>query len=174
MSGIDLIQLMTGMDMPVGSVVFCDPYWNIMGYPDSYMRNVYSASDVLLSPSFGEGFGLPILEAQACGTPVIVNDCTSMPELCFAGWKTTGQRIYSGQNSWQFAPNIDSILDCLEQAYDKRGDEKLRRDARIGAEAYDADLVTTQYWKPVLDEIEQEITSGGGLELLGVNGEDMV
>ena len=40
-----------------------------------------SAARVLLLPSWYEGFGLPILQAQACGTPVITSDRASMPEV---------------------------------------------------------------------------------------------
>jgi glycosyltransferase involved in cell wall biosynthesis len=32
-------------------------------------------------PSFYEGFGMPALEAMACGTPTIVSDCSSLPEV---------------------------------------------------------------------------------------------
>lgn len=42
---------------------------------------IYSAADVLLFPSFHEGFGLPILEAMACGCPVITSNCSAMPEV---------------------------------------------------------------------------------------------
>ena len=42
---------------------------------------LYSAADVLLYPSFYEGFGLPILEALACGTAVITSNVSSMPEV---------------------------------------------------------------------------------------------
>lgn len=42
---------------------------------------LYSAADVLLYPSFYEGFGLPILEAMACGTPVITSNTSSLPEV---------------------------------------------------------------------------------------------
>jgi len=41
---------------------------------------LYSAAKVLLYPSFYEGFGLPIIEAMACGTPVITSNVSSMPE----------------------------------------------------------------------------------------------
>lgn len=42
---------------------------------------LYSAATVLFYPSLYEGFGLPILEAMACGTPVITSDTSSMPEV---------------------------------------------------------------------------------------------
>jgi glycosyltransferase involved in cell wall biosynthesis len=41
----------------------------------------YSAATVFVYPSLAEGFGLPPLEAMACGTPVIVSNTTSLPEV---------------------------------------------------------------------------------------------
>lgn len=43
----------------------------------------YNAAEVLVYPSFYEGFGLPPLEAMACGTPVITSNITSLPEVCY-------------------------------------------------------------------------------------------
>jgi glycosyltransferase involved in cell wall biosynthesis len=40
----------------------------------------YRAADVFVYPSFNETFGLPILEAMACGCPVVTSDTSSMPE----------------------------------------------------------------------------------------------
>ncbi len=45
------------------------------------MPLLYNAATLLLYPSFYEGFGLPILEAMACGTPVITSNVSSMPEI---------------------------------------------------------------------------------------------
>ena len=42
----------------------------------------YNGSEILVYPSFYEGFGLPPLEAMACGTPVIASNVTSLPEIC--------------------------------------------------------------------------------------------
>ena len=49
------------------------------------LRGLYSASDVLLQLSRAEGFGLPVIEAQASGTPVIVNGATAMAENVVLG-----------------------------------------------------------------------------------------
>ncbi|SFC33854.1 glycosyltransferase family 4 protein [Clostridium uliginosum] len=43
----------------------------------------YNATEVLVYPSFYEGFGLPPLEGMACGTPVIASNVTSLPEVCY-------------------------------------------------------------------------------------------
>jgi len=53
-----------------------------LGYlPDDTMRIVLSNALALVFPSIYEGFGLPILEAMACGCPVVTNHMASMPEV---------------------------------------------------------------------------------------------
>ncbi|WP_456380572.1 glycosyltransferase family 4 protein [Hydrogenimonas sp.] len=46
------------------------------------LLTLYNESALFLFPSLYEGFGLPPLEAMACGTPVVVSDRSSMPEVC--------------------------------------------------------------------------------------------
>jgi glycosyltransferase involved in cell wall biosynthesis len=45
------------------------------------LRDLYAQAACLVLPSLGEGFGLPVLEAMACGTPVITSNTSSMPEV---------------------------------------------------------------------------------------------
>lgn len=54
---------------------------NIPWIPESELPLLYSSAKLLLYPSLYEGFGLPILEAMACGTPVITSSISSMPEV---------------------------------------------------------------------------------------------
>ena len=52
------------------------------GYiPDEELPAAYSGADIFIYPSTHEGFGLPPLEAMACGTPVITSNSTSLPEV---------------------------------------------------------------------------------------------
>jgi len=52
------------------------------GYVDDIeLVNLYNKASIFIYPSFFEGFGIPPLEAQACGTPVICSNTTSLPEV---------------------------------------------------------------------------------------------
>ena len=52
------------------------------GYiPEEDLPALYNGADLFVFPSLYEGFGLPVLEAMACGTPVVTSDSTSLPEV---------------------------------------------------------------------------------------------
>jgi glycosyltransferase involved in cell wall biosynthesis len=137
---------------------FCDQYAYVVGYSEEHMANLYASFDVLLNCSKGEGFGIPIVESQACGTPVIVGDWTAMSELCFGGWmvfKQEADRTWNGQGAYMFAPRVEAIEDRLMQAYKAAGESFT--DCVEGAKAYDADCITQTYWKPALDTLQEKI-----------------
>ena len=53
-----------------------------LGYTgESALRGLYAHAACLVLPSLGEGFGLPVLEAMACGTPVVTASTSSLPEV---------------------------------------------------------------------------------------------
>lgn len=137
-------------------------------YPDEYMRTVYSASDVLLNPAKSEGFGLPLLEAQMCGCPIAASDFSTTDELLFAGWKIAGRRYWSpGMDSWRLSVDPNSVTEALEAAYAARGNELLRKQARMGAVSLDTAKVADLYWRPALREIEEMVVGkGGGLKMV--------
>ena len=54
----------------------------LLGYVDRQdMPALYSGASIFAYPSFYEGFGLPVLEAMACGTPIITSNVSSLPEV---------------------------------------------------------------------------------------------
>lgn len=140
-------------------VIMCDQYAYAFGMlNDAYMVNVYNASDVLLNPCKAEGFGLPIVEAQMCGTPVAATDFATTDEILFGGWKLAGQPDWSpGADSWRMTVYVSEIVAALNEAYDNRHNDKLRQKARNGAMRFDSRTVFNQYWKPALKEIERII-----------------
>ena len=62
--------------------------------PDSDLVEFYNRAEIFIYPSFYEGFGLPILEAMACGAPVISSSASSMPEVGRRG------RVVCGPCRW--------------------------------------------------------------------------
>lgn len=87
---IDLVQLViVGKDQWQSSKIYARvKQLNVeddvifTGYvSDEDLMLLYNAADVYVYPSIYEGFGLPILEAMACGTPVVTSNTTSMPEV---------------------------------------------------------------------------------------------
>jgi len=150
--GVDIRHLLS--DFPEGSFLFTDQYAYKVGVPAAQIADIYRAADVLTNTSWGEGFGVPIIEAQACGTPVVVTDTTAMPELVGAGWKVPGERMWhDSQSAWARRPLISGITDAYEQAYDQV-DEHMSARAWAFAQDYDADHVLQEYWKPALERLE--------------------
>jgi len=56
---------------------------HLTGYIENkYLKYIYNLASVFLYPSYYESFGIPILEAMSCGTPVITSNTTGMAEVC--------------------------------------------------------------------------------------------
>ena len=118
------------------------------------MADVYSSLDVLLNPAMGEGFGLPVLEAQACGVPAIVTDFTAMSEVCGAGWKVrlrprldADARLAGVAERRGGRREPRGVLRALRAGPARRS----RAQAREHALRYDADRVLEEHWLPALD-----------------------
>jgi glycosyltransferase involved in cell wall biosynthesis len=54
-----------------------------VGYvPEEYLPGLYAGAEAFVLPSLHEGFGLPCIEAMACGTPVVASNRAALPETC--------------------------------------------------------------------------------------------
>lgn len=149
--GIDLVALTEASGIDSKQVVFADQYGHRMGVPDDIMAQIYSRTDVLLSATAGEGFGLPVLEAQACGTRVIVSNFSAQPELVGDGWCVEVQPQWNpSQLGWFCTPQVRSIVEALEAAYETGGGHS--QQAADFALEYGADRVFEERWVPLIDE----------------------
>jgi len=87
-----------------------------LGYvSDEDLEALYGAADLFVYPSAYEGFGLPVLEAMACGTPVITSNTSSLPEVVGEAGLTVDPE------------NLTELSNAIERIYTS---DQLRRDMR--------------------------------------------
>lgn len=83
--------------------------------PEADLPALYSAATLFVFPSLYEGFGLPVLEAMACGVPVVCSDTSSLPEV-------------AGDAALRVNPtDVEALAAAIEHAL---ADEALRADLR--------------------------------------------
>lgn len=156
--GVNIPKLMGHVGLDSDAVLICDQYRAVhRPFPPEKMAAIYSSLDVLLAPSAGEGFGIPVVEANACGVPAIVSDFSAQPEVLGAGWKVEGVTHYTRIGAWQFLPDIEDIHEALTKAYTlpDMARKQAAKKARAHALTYDVNTVLTEYMLPALAEAQE-------------------
>lgn len=97
-----------------------------VGWPVEDLVGLYNAADVFISTSRGEGFGLTIAESLACGTPVIAQNVSAIPEVVGPGGILIDPErevtVPSGKDQW--LPDIAAFTEALERLYQSSGARK--------------------------------------------------
>lgn len=97
------------------------------GWSEDDLAALYNAADVFISTSRGEGFGLTIAESLACGTPVIAQNVSAIPEVVGPGGILIDPvreiTTPSGKDNW--LADVPAFTDALQRMYQSKG---LRRD----------------------------------------------
>lgn len=160
--GLHLDALVQALDFPPEVVMFPDRYSLLTGLISNEAMAAWFASlDILSACSYGEGFGMPVLEAQACCVPVVVTDFSGTGEMCFSGWKVIGKKHWiNGHHSWWRRPEVNDIAASYEVAWRAREEGKLSQIGAVGrskALEFDVDYITENYWAPVLEQIEANL-----------------
>jgi glycosyltransferase involved in cell wall biosynthesis len=170
--GLDFVQLLETLSIPWSTltdmreerrnrawVVFPDQHrqWCRL-YSEQDLAQLYSSFDVLMSPSMSEGFGLPILEAQACGVPVITLAFSSMPELTWIGKCLQPiQLAWEERGGWRAVPGVDDIVESIEWAMEARSTGRVVGElaswGRGKAAEFAWDKIVADYWVPLLEEL---------------------
>lgn len=161
--GINVKQYLKFLGVPANAFMMVNEADLALGVPDEHLVQFYRASDVFLLPSMGEGFGMTIPEAQACGCPVIVQDCSATAELCVNGIKLKPlQHMWLPQLGyyWQL-PSIPRIVRALGMVYNYEPSPRFwdeRREAGIEHIRQNYDWrVIKNYWRTLLDRVEAEL-----------------
>jgi glycosyltransferase involved in cell wall biosynthesis len=151
--GWDLPSLLKSLSIPDDAVAFPDPNDYRFGLEPENLAAFYTSFDVLLATSYGEGFGVPTIEAQACGTRVIGSNWAATPDLVSDdGWLVGGMPAWdSGQNAWWQIPSPTSIAQALEDAY--YADRGTNQTSVDFAKQFDVETVWRDNWLPVLTKL---------------------
>ena len=155
--GVDLMAAIRHWGLPRDRVRIVDQGAYASGLiGQDKLAAIDSAADVMLMATAGEGFGIPAVEANACGTPVIATDFSAQKEVAF-GWHVPFHPIWDyAQGSSQAAPSIDGIIKALEQSYaiskDRTAAEQMSQQAIEHARRYDADTVYAEHWRPFIED----------------------
>jgi len=140
-------------------------YHMLTAASEADMARIYGAADVLVHPSQGGGFEIPILEAMAAGVPVIGSDFVGMTELITGhGWLIPAIKGESGAKSIYFTP-LDAtqiivdefkLADAIEDAYNHpERREAYGKAGRRFAEGFDWSLVNPM-WHQLFEDMRRE------------------
>ena len=162
--GLNLVELCHKLGI-AEKTIFPNRYDYFLGLPAEQMAFIYNTSNVLMEASLGEGFGIPIIEAQACGTPVITQNFTAMPELIRYGTILEPKEyIYTQLDAFMAIPDVDAIIDALNENYTEWLDNDKQRDMEAAIASQDAiheefswDVIVEKYWKPLFIELDTHV-----------------
>lgn len=146
-------------------IFFPDRMTHLVGLPEGEMAQLFNSFDLLMNCSRREGFGLPILEAQACGIPVIATKFSAMTELVKGhGWLVKSKDWqYTPLNGKSAVPDQEDIARKIEVAYfNEELRSKYGKLSRKFAMKYDWDKLIDNLWIPFLKEKERELGQEGG------------
>jgi glycosyltransferase involved in cell wall biosynthesis len=164
--GVDILTALRTFRIDETSVLFPDEYKYRTGFSGDKLRILYNAADVFVLPTRGEGFGLPILEAQACGTPVLTTDCAGGAELVApTGAYIDGELEWTRQSATVIKPGISSIFERLLEARAWMGDVARREATLQWIQRFEYDTVFETFVSPALVNIAKGVlNANSGLE----------
>lgn len=141
-------------------IYFFPTYMQMFGLGSKEIAELMNTFDCLLSPSQSEGFCIPIIEAQACGVPVIVNNFTAMPELVIDG--ETGyicdiaSKRFSPLLSYIGVASVPSLLEKMKLMY-KADRIKMGEKAREHAVQNYSTKVVAPQWDVFFEKVQKEL-----------------
>tara|TARA_R110000868_G_scaffold217091_3_gene467208 strand:- start:2479 stop:3684 length:1206 start_codon:yes stop_codon:yes gene_type:complete len=149
--GFNIPRLAKSIGIPQEALLFPQPEDYRRGFTKEQLAALYTAADITLTTSYGEGFGLATIESQACGTPTITSAFAASKD--FAGddsFMVAGQPLWDeAQMAWYTVPSISAIAESLEQAWEARTSDKSQVSIDF-AKDFDVEKIWVDKWLPLL------------------------
>jgi len=167
--GWDLPEICRQMELDITKdVIFPQNFGPNQGYPREIVNALYNASDVIVSTTLGEGFGLSWIEAMAANVPVIMPRNTALAEFIT---EDRGYLVNSGTNPslWTIIPHdnevlrplveVDDMVKTLVHVYNNRNEavQKAENAYKWVTNTMDWQRNIASYWVKLFDEVVETI-----------------
>ena len=137
----DLTLALVGKPGPDGERIARESGGRWLGHVDDEdLADLYRAAAVTAYPSLYEGFGLPVVEAMACGSPVVASDRGAIPEV-------------AGDAAILVEPSPRGIAEGIRRALDPLEAARLRDAGPVRAAHYSAQAMGTAAWAAVSEVV---------------------
>ncbi len=147
-----------------------DVIFSNVGIPRQAMVGIYGMADCFLHTGFGEGFGLPVIEAMACGLVVVGTNSSTAPELIgdcgllidtVKYPKSNHEITFGSYNGVEFSiPNIYDAVEKLNKLYNNK---LLREELSIKS---CQKAVTKFDWSIIIPQWEEVVKKATGIDAL--------
>lgn len=136
-----------------------DLHNSFVGWPEEDLIALYNAADLFVTTSRGEGFGLTIAEAMACGTPVVAQNVSAIPEVVGPGGiliePLTQLTVPNGSDLW--LADVPAFSEAIERLYMSRG---LRRSLGEAARQHVVDSFSWDFATERFDTFIRALAAG--------------
>lgn len=157
--GIHVEEFQRQVGLPDHAVVVTDPWHYRVGYTVQQMAFWYNTLDCYLGPTRGEGFGVPLLEAAACGVPVVGTDHAAATERVTEGDNgvlvSPAETEVNRNTGVAAIPAVADIAAALEDVYQQSWDAEAVRETVVPE--FDVEHVLTEHLLPALGDVHEQV-----------------
>lgn len=149
--GFDIPRLLKLSGIPKDNVRMPDNLRFRYGFSDEEMAALYEGMDCLFAPSYGEGFMVPLIEAQSLSLPVITVNYTAPKDLVGEdSIKVDGQPFWDEKfGSYFMIPSISQLISALNVMSERQGKSEANYEF---SKQFNTEKVWNDYWFPYLKQ----------------------